>query len=211
MLRCLVKEKIGSWDLLLSQAEFAYNSSVNRTTGMSPFQIVYGRVPLFPADISFHAIERESEEANDFMRDRTKFFKQVQEQLQVDNQKYKEQVDKKKREKVFEVGDLVWVYVSKDRYPTGEYNKLKARKIGPCKILRRINENAYEVELSEGWNINNSFNVADLYEFQGWNEDVEESNNFHEANRLKEELGDEDKVKGRKIPLKIIDEQEIRM
>ena len=70
MLRCLVGERLGNWDLMLAQAEFAYNSSVNRSTGMSPFQIVYGRLPIFPADISFQAIEKESEEANRFVKDR---------------------------------------------------------------------------------------------------------------------------------------------
>ena len=77
MLHCLCGGKIGTWDLVLAQAEFAYNSSVNRATGLSPFQIVYGRLPHFPADISFHAIEKESEEANVFMRERAEFFSQI--------------------------------------------------------------------------------------------------------------------------------------
>lgn len=33
------------WDQVLPQAEFAYNGSVNRTTGKSPFEIVYGLHP----------------------------------------------------------------------------------------------------------------------------------------------------------------------
>ena len=42
MLRCLVGDKPTGWDLILPQAEFAYNNFVNRSIGKSPFQIVYG-------------------------------------------------------------------------------------------------------------------------------------------------------------------------
>ncbi|GLJ56002.1 hypothetical protein SUGI_1202410 [Cryptomeria japonica] len=40
LLRCLVGEKIKSWDLILPQAEFSYNNSVNRSTRTIPFEIV---------------------------------------------------------------------------------------------------------------------------------------------------------------------------
>ena len=104
---------------------------------------------MFPVDISFHVLERESEDANVFMWNRVEFFKQVQEKLQERNMKYKQSTNEKKHKKVFAKGDLVWVYVNKDHYPIGEYNKPKPWKIGPCKILRCINDNAYEVELPE--------------------------------------------------------------
>jgi hypothetical protein len=42
LLRILVTEHHKSWDNILSQVEFAYNDSVNRSTGQSPFQVVYG-------------------------------------------------------------------------------------------------------------------------------------------------------------------------
>ena len=32
LLRCLIGENLGNWDLLLPRAEFAYNNSVNRST-----------------------------------------------------------------------------------------------------------------------------------------------------------------------------------
>jgi hypothetical protein len=45
LLRSLVIEPHSSWDSILPQAEFAYNDSVNQSTGRSPFQIVYGMQP----------------------------------------------------------------------------------------------------------------------------------------------------------------------
>ena len=43
LLRILVVEHHNSWDNVLPHAEFAYNDSVNRSTGKSPFEIIYGR------------------------------------------------------------------------------------------------------------------------------------------------------------------------
>jgi hypothetical protein len=45
LLRSLVIEHHNSWDNVLPQAEFVYNDSVNRSTGKSRFEIVYGRNP----------------------------------------------------------------------------------------------------------------------------------------------------------------------
>jgi hypothetical protein len=44
-LRSLVTEHHSSWDNIFPQAEFAYNNSVNRSTGKSPFQVLYGTQP----------------------------------------------------------------------------------------------------------------------------------------------------------------------
>ena len=37
LLRCLSQQHGGSWDSILPQAEYAYNDSVNRSTGLTPF------------------------------------------------------------------------------------------------------------------------------------------------------------------------------
>ena len=50
-------------------AEFAYNNSVNRSTRMSPFQVVTGLRPRLPVDLVPLPIEsRPSGEAEDFIR-----------------------------------------------------------------------------------------------------------------------------------------------
>jgi hypothetical protein len=42
LLRSLVTAHHIQWDSILPQAEYAYNESVNWSTGKSPFQVVYG-------------------------------------------------------------------------------------------------------------------------------------------------------------------------
>ena len=65
----------------------------------------------------------------------------------------------------FEVGDLVLAYLRKERFPRGQYNKLKHKKIRPCKILRKFYTNAYELELPTSIGISPIFNIADLYPY----------------------------------------------
>lgn len=52
MLRSLVGENIKSWDSRLCQAEFAHNHANNRSSGFSPFKVVYGLVPRCPLDLA---------------------------------------------------------------------------------------------------------------------------------------------------------------
>jgi hypothetical protein len=40
------------------------------------------------------------------------------------------------------------------------------KKIGPCKVLKKFGENAYEIELSDGIRISMKFNVSDLYPYK---------------------------------------------
>ena len=55
--------------------------------------------------------------------------------------------------------------MKRDRFPKGEYNKLKMKKIGPCRILRKFSANSYELEMPTGVGISPIFNVPDLYTY----------------------------------------------
>jgi endonuclease V-like protein UPF0215 family len=54
----------------------------------------------------------------------------------------------------------------KGRFPRGTYNKMQLKKIGPCRVLKKFGENAYEIELLDGIKISPIFNIADLYPYR---------------------------------------------
>ena len=70
---------------------------------------------------------------------------------------------------------------------------MKYKKVGPCKIFRKIYENAYKLELSENLDISPISNVVDLYE-------------FHEGDKIHEE-GTLDEWK-QQLPIKPVEEME---
>jgi hypothetical protein len=58
------------------------------------------------------------------------------------------------------------VHLRKERFLKGKYNKMKKKNIRPCKILRKISGNAYEIEMLENVGISLIFNVIDLYPYR---------------------------------------------
>lgn len=62
---------------------------------------------------------------------------------------------------------MVQAHLRKEIFSRGEYNKLKLKKIGPCKILRKFSTNAYELDLPIGISISPIINVTNLYPYQG--------------------------------------------
>ncbi|WVZ80346.1 hypothetical protein U9M48_027830 [Paspalum notatum var. saurae] len=162
LIRCICGNKKGQWDLALSLAEFAYNNSKHRSTGKSPFSIVYTKVPRHVVDLLKLPSRENSRTAASFANNYSDLFKEVHDVLEASNQKYKQLTDKRRRPMSFEIGDRVMVYLRKERLPAGVHGKLRQRKYVPYSIVKKINDNAYVVDLPREMNISNTFNVADL-------------------------------------------------
>jgi len=89
----------------------------------------------------------------------------VQEQLEKSQAKYKARHDKHQMEHSFQVGDQVWLYISKDKMQ-GEGKKLKPIRYGPFKILEKIGENSFHLDLPAYIHIYSVMNANCLRLFQ---------------------------------------------
>jgi hypothetical protein len=86
--------------------------------------------------------------------------------LENSSQEYKRRTDQHRRELQFEVGDLIISHLRKERFPRGTYKKIKMKKIGLCRVIRKFGANAYEIELPDGVRISPIFNVTKLYPYR---------------------------------------------
>ena len=96
----------------MSQAKFAYDSTVSRSMGKSHFAIVYCVPPKCALDlVPLPNLSRVSQDAEDMADHIQAVQEEVRHKLKASNAKYKEVVDKKRHEKIFNVGDLLLVYL----------------------------------------------------------------------------------------------------
>ncbi|XP_054782774.1 uncharacterized protein LOC129290094 [Prosopis cineraria] len=134
-----------------------------QTEAINRILVVYGTRPLSPLDLS-PSIDKQQYnfDADQRAKEIKKLHKQVRERIQKQNLRYKAQRDKHRRQQTFKVGDLVWIHLRKERFPKQPNTKLSPRADGPFKIVQRINNNAYKVELPGSYGVSATFNVADL-------------------------------------------------
>ncbi|GJY82487.1 hypothetical protein Tco_0495863, partial [Tanacetum coccineum] len=77
--------------------------------------------------------------------------------------------DKHLREKLFQVGDEVMVFLHKEHFLVGTYSKLQQKNYGSYMIPQKINNNAYALDFSNTMSILKTFNVSYIYEFHSGN------------------------------------------
>ena len=61
-----------------------------------------------------------------------------------------------------------------ERFYPGTYQKLQAKKMGPFRVLKRLDENAYLLELPSNLHFSPIFNVEDLFIYYGHQNKVSE-------------------------------------
>jgi hypothetical protein len=141
---------------------------------MCPFEIVYGFLPHAPIDLmplpSSEKLNFDAKQRAELM---LKLHETTKENIERMNAKYKISGDKGRKQLDFEPGDLVWLHLRKERFPDLRKSKLMPRADGPFKVLEKINENAYKLDLPADFGVSPTFNIADLKPYLGEEDELE--------------------------------------
>ena len=141
MLRMLVNKSKDNWDDQIPMALLAYRSTKQSSTGVSPFEMLYGRIPKLPAHVDNNTEVRQEKDPIkyvDELRDKQQTLRQfVNNKLKSAQEKQKKDYDerfKTVKSKRLMPGDTVMLLDNTSRGLSEKY-------IGPFMIIDTVNSN----------------------------------------------------------------------
>ncbi|KAD3640367.1 hypothetical protein E3N88_29590 [Mikania micrantha] len=163
MLRACIIDFGGSWDDYLPLAEFSYNNSYHSSIGMPPYEMLYERKCRTP--VCWREVGQRELAHKKVVKATNDQIDQIRAHLKAAQDRQKSYADKHRRPIEFQVGDLVLLKVSpwKGVIRFRKRGKLSPRFIGPFKIIARVGNVAYRLEIPEELKlIHNTFHVSYL-------------------------------------------------
>jgi hypothetical protein len=167
-LRAFVHAKPSLWVTLLPWAEYHYNTSVHSASGLTPFQVMFGKtLPSIPTYVTGSS---SIDACDTVLSSREDILALLRKNLSKAHASMKANADKHRRDVNFEVG--AWVFVKLQPYcqlslSKDKYHKLSKRFYGPYIILARVGVVAYRLELPPHSKIHNVFHVSLLKLYEG--------------------------------------------
>ncbi|GMF40671.1 unnamed protein product [Phytophthora fragariaefolia] len=173
MLKMHVSEAQTDWDLYLPRVLFAYRTAYHEALGDSPFFSLYGRDPVLPLDVAFLNLGRKWK-SNEVAVYRRKLYRTLRDSRHlVEHQLLKAQDRHEQRlgDRVavqYEIGDPVWVYqLFRKKRGESRTKKLAFSWHGPYRVVGKIGENAYRIDIPAHPDKVVTVNVNRLKKFRG--------------------------------------------
>ncbi|GJY62649.1 putative reverse transcriptase domain-containing protein [Tanacetum coccineum] len=163
MLRACVIDFGNSWVKHLPLVEFSYNNSYHASIKAAPFEALYGRKCRSP--VCWAEVGEVQLTGPEIVQETTEKIIQVKQRMQAARDRQKSYADLKRKPMEFEVGDKVMLKVSpwKGVVRFGKRGKLNPRFVGPFKVIKRVGDVAYKLELPEELSrVHNTFHVSNL-------------------------------------------------
>ncbi|GJR25937.1 hypothetical protein Tco_1530892 [Tanacetum coccineum] len=163
MLRACVIDFGNGWVKHLPLVEFSYNNSYHASIKAAPFEALYGRKCRSP--VCWAEVGEVQLTGPEIVQETTEKIIQVKQRMQAARDRQKSYADLKRKPMEFEVGDKVMLKVSpwKGVVRFGKRGKLNPRFVGPFKVIKRVGDVAYKLELPEELSrVHNTFHVSNL-------------------------------------------------
>ena len=138
-----IEEVPTEWDLHLSSAVFSIITSKHSSTSFSPFQIMFGALPVLPVEGRYPwpaEVDEAVRSADSLVRIRQECIRKIQ-AAQIRQKKYYDARRRPSQE--FLVGDLV--VVRRQVRKKGIPKKFQPRFVGPFEVIRRLSPTTYQV------------------------------------------------------------------
>ncbi|GJR45825.1 reverse transcriptase domain-containing protein [Tanacetum coccineum] len=149
MLRACVIDFGKGWVNHLPLVEFSYNNSYHASIKAAPFEALYGRKCRSP--VCWTEVGEAQILGPELIQETTEKIVQIKQRMQAARDRQKSYADLKRKPMEFQVGDKVMLKVSpwKGVVRFGKRGKLNPRYVGPFKVLGKVGEVAYKLELPE--------------------------------------------------------------
>ncbi|GJT87418.1 putative reverse transcriptase domain-containing protein [Tanacetum coccineum] len=163
MLRACVIDFGKGWVNHLPLVEFSYNNSYHASIKAAPFEALYGRKCRSP--VCWTEVGEAQILGPELIQETTEKIVQIKQRMQAARDRQKSYADLKRKPMDFQVGDNVMLKVSpwKGVVRFGKRGKLNPRYVGPFKVIEKVGEVAYKLELPEELSrVHNTFHVSNL-------------------------------------------------
>ena len=143
--------------------EFSYNNSYHASIKTAPFEALYGRKCRSP--VCWAETGESQLTGPEIIQETTENIVQIKQRIQTARDRQKSYADLKRKHVEFEVGDRVMLKVSpwKGVVRFGKRGKLNPRYVGPFKVLARVGDVAYRLELPQELSrVHHTFHVSNL-------------------------------------------------
>ncbi|KAG3029210.1 hypothetical protein PC121_g16654 [Phytophthora cactorum] len=169
--RCIFGPLEDDWDVHLAIAEFAVNSTVNSSTNLALFEADIGYIPLNPLQLAAEQLEHvpRSRRGTEFHEHQAAILLRCREALAQAQERMRDVYDRNRVEQQFDVGDRMYLSTQQlDPKHTDLPNSTKfgPKRIGPYRVVRKVHNHAYELNIQAGNKLHPVFNTGSLKNYK---------------------------------------------